>query len=137
MTTSKWSRRFWSDLAERVGATFLGALLSLIVMDNVLEGPDWDTTLWPIVVLPTAVSLIKGLLANLANSESGASLLPAPPGPDIDGPEHQPVTQGHSQLPPNYEPPQFPRNERGESALGIALLVLVVVVIVVLLVRFL
>lgn len=82
---TKWSKKFWVDLAERVGSTFLGALLTLITMDNILEGPDWDTTLWPILVLPTLVSLVKGLLANLAAPETGASLVPeAPPGPKVN-----------------------------------------------------
>lgn len=80
--SSKWSTRYWSDLAERVAATFLGALLTYITMDNVLERPDFEQ-LWPILVLPTLVSLLKGLLANLAHPESGASALPAPPGPDV------------------------------------------------------
>lgn len=81
---SKWSRAFWADLGERVGTTFLYGLVTLISMDNVLEGPDWNTTLWPILVVPTALSLIKGLLANMKDPESGASLLPAPPGPVIE-----------------------------------------------------
>lgn len=85
MTVNKWSKKFWVDLAERVGSTFLGALLTLIAMDNVLEGPDWNTTLWPILVLPTLVSLVKGLLANLAAPETGASMIPdAPPGPEVN-----------------------------------------------------
>jgi hypothetical protein len=75
----KWGKQFWADLGERVGATFLGALLTLITMDNILEGPDFDTVLWPIVVLPTVFALLKGLLANLKDPQSGASLLNAPP----------------------------------------------------------
>lgn len=66
---SKWSRKYWTDLGERVGSTFVGALVTLIMMDNVLEGPDFDTVLWPIVVVPTALSLLKGLLANMASDE--------------------------------------------------------------------
>lgn len=81
---SKWGRAFWADLGERVGTTFLYGLVTLISMDNVLEGPDWNTTLWPIVALPTALSLLKGLLANMKDPESGASLLDAPPGPVLE-----------------------------------------------------
>lgn len=82
---NKWSKKFFIDLAERVGSTFLGALLTLVAMDNILEGPDWDTTLWPILVLPTLVSLLKGLLANMAAPETGASLVPdSPPGPKVN-----------------------------------------------------
>lgn len=81
---SKWGRAFWADLGERVGSTFVYGLITLISMDNVLEGPDWDTTLWPIVVLPTALSLLKGLLANMKDPQSGASLLDSPPGPVLE-----------------------------------------------------
>lgn len=81
---NKWSSAFWKDLAERTGTAFISGLITLIAMDNVLEGPDWDTTLWPIVVLPTLLSLLKGLGANMANPASGASLLSAPPGPVLE-----------------------------------------------------
>ena len=83
MKDNKWGKGFWADLGERVIATFLGALLTFITMDNVLEAVDFQR-LWPILVLPTLVSLIKGLLANLINSDTGASLLTSPPGPVID-----------------------------------------------------
>jgi hypothetical protein len=78
--TSKWSKAFWYDLGERVASTFLGALLAYIVTDNALERVGFDQ-LWPVIILPTLVSLIKGLLANLSSPTSGASLVPAPPGP--------------------------------------------------------
>lgn len=66
---SKWGKRYWVDLGERVGSTLVGALITLVMMDNVLEGPDFDTVLWPIVVVPTALSLLKGLLANMASDD--------------------------------------------------------------------
>jgi hypothetical protein len=78
--TSKWSKAFWYDLGERVASTFLGALLAYIVTDNALERVGFDQ-LWPVIILPTLVSLIKGLLANMASPASGASLVPSPPGP--------------------------------------------------------
>jgi hypothetical protein len=81
--SSKWSKGFWMDLGERVGSTFLGALLAYIVTDNVLERPDFGQ-LWYILALPTLVSLIKGLLANMTSPKSGASLVSAPPGPVIE-----------------------------------------------------
>jgi hypothetical protein len=77
---SKWSKAYWYDLAERVASTFLGALLAYIVTDNVLEKVSFEQ-LWPVLILPTLVSLIKGLLANLVEPRSGASMLPSPPGP--------------------------------------------------------
>lgn len=78
---NKWSKRFWSDLAERVGATLVGALLTLLTANGVANlTPELA---WTILGVPTLVSLLKGLLANLTNPESGASALPAPPGPDV------------------------------------------------------
>jgi hypothetical protein len=77
---NRWTKAYWYDLAERVAATFLGALLAYIVTDNVLEKVSFDQ-LWPVLILPTLVSLIKGLLANLVEPRSGASMLPSPPGP--------------------------------------------------------
>ena len=83
MTRGKWGKPFWIDLVERIGSTLGESLLALIYMDNVLEGPDWNTTLWPIVVLPTAAAFIKGMLANAKSPGSGASLVPPPEGPAV------------------------------------------------------
>jgi hypothetical protein len=84
-TRSKWSGEFFADLTERVVATFLGALLTVVALT---EGTplDWSNgqVVWTVLGVPTAVSLIKGLLANMANGESGASALPAPPGPEVN-----------------------------------------------------
>lgn len=83
--SDKWSRAFWFDLGERVGATFLGALLGAITLVNATP-VDWGdpAALWAVLGVPTAVALIKGLLANLAHPESGASLIDPPPGPRLD-----------------------------------------------------
>lgn len=82
--TNKWSSAFWTDLGERVGATFVGALLALITTASTTP-VQWDNPayFWPILGVPTLVSLLKGLLANLSNPVSGASLVPPPEGPDI------------------------------------------------------
>ncbi len=73
---SKWNKQYFRDLGERVGSTALYGTITVITMDNVLEGPDFDTVLWPVLVLPTALSLLKGLLANMTGSgpEPSASL---------------------------------------------------------------
>jgi hypothetical protein len=80
---NKWTPRFAADLAERVAATFVGALITMITADasGAVSGDarQW----WLIVGLPTVLSLLKGVLANVGNPESGASVLPAPPGPDV------------------------------------------------------
>lgn len=82
---NKWSGEFFADLAERVVATFLGALLAVVTLTS--QTPiDWSDgqVVWTVLGVPTLVSLIKGLLANLANADSGASALPAPPGPEVN-----------------------------------------------------
>lgn len=80
----KWSARFWLDLAERVGSVFLYSVLTVLTTYGIadikaLPLEDW----WPILFLPAVLSFVKGLLANMANPESGASWLPSPPGPEI------------------------------------------------------
>lgn len=80
---SKWSRTFWADLAERVGATAIGALLAVLAGSQAGAIPNNPAAWWAVIGVPTVVSLLKGLLANLANPESGPSLLPAPPAPEI------------------------------------------------------
>jgi hypothetical protein len=82
--SAKWSKTFWADLGERVGATFIGALVTMLTADSsgVVSGSprQW----WLIVGLPTVLSLLKGIGANMADSESGPSLLPSPPAPEVD-----------------------------------------------------
>jgi len=90
---NKWSKGFWADLAERVGAVFVYSLITLLTMDNVLERVNFET-LWPIVVLPTVLSLLKGLLANLKDPASGASLLNPPPGPVVTETERGAIDRG-------------------------------------------
>lgn len=82
---NRWTGRFWLDLAERVGSVFLYSVLTLLTTYGVsdLGGLGIDE-LWPVAFLPAILSLVKGLLANMANPESGASWLPSPPGPEVN-----------------------------------------------------
>jgi hypothetical protein len=83
--TNKWSKAFWVDLAERVGSTFVGALLALVTTAS--STPiEWDNPayFWPILGVPVLVSLLKGLAANFKDPESGASIVDAPPGPVLE-----------------------------------------------------
>jgi hypothetical protein len=81
---NKWSKAFFIDLAERVGATFVGALLATLTLVGATP-VDWSDgqAVWAVLGVPTVVSLLKGLLANLASPESGASVVPAPEGPAV------------------------------------------------------
>jgi hypothetical protein len=83
---SKWSKNYWSDLAERVVSTFIQALLGCLVLTGATP-VDWSDgkAIWAVLGVPTAVALLKGLLANMADGESGPSLLPAPPAPEVKG----------------------------------------------------
>lgn len=81
---SKWSGTFWADLAERVGTTAIYGLIAVLTGDASGAVPNEPKVWWVVVVLPTVLAFLKGILANLKNSDSGPSLLPAPPAPDVD-----------------------------------------------------
>lgn len=81
--SKKWSRTFWEDLLERVGATAIGALVTALVGNWSGVIPSDPKVWWTFVGLPTLLSLLKGLGANMADPSSGPSLLPAPPAPEI------------------------------------------------------
>lgn len=80
---SKWSRTYWTDLAERTVASALGGVLTMLglsVADLLASTPEaWVT----VVGIPAATALVKGLLANLADPTSGPSAVPSPPAPDV------------------------------------------------------
>lgn len=78
---SKWSKTFWIDYAERVGSTLGYALIGLLT-STAIANPSPEV-LWATLGLPVALSVIKGLLANVASPDSGASLVPNPPGPEV------------------------------------------------------
>jgi hypothetical protein len=85
---SNWSRRFWADLAERTVTTAGTGVITMLTADSagIVSGDarQW----WVIVGLPAVLSVVKGIVANAKDSESGASFLAAPP--DGPGPEVNP-----------------------------------------------
>lgn len=83
---NKWSKNFWIDLAERVGATLVGAFLTALTVTGATP-VDWTDgkVVWAILGVPTLVALLKGLLANLGDPSTGASLVPASAhGPNVN-----------------------------------------------------
>lgn len=85
---STWSSTYFANLGERVASSALGGALTMVTADAAGVA-DYSTRAWWVLVgIPAATSLLKGLLANLKDSDSGPSLLPAPPAPPVaDGPE--------------------------------------------------
>jgi hypothetical protein len=81
--SNRWSRTYWTDLGERVGATFIATLIPLYVATSNAFQLDWTTDL-EIAASAAGLSLLKGLAANLANPDSGPSLLPSPPAPEVE-----------------------------------------------------
>lgn len=80
---NKWSKDFWIDLGERAGATLIGALITMLTADQSGAITGNTQQWWLFVGLPTVLSVLKGLGANLKDSESGASLVNHPPGPEV------------------------------------------------------
>lgn len=72
---NKWGGRFWADLAERTGATFVGALIAMLTADGSGAVSGSPEQWWLLVGLPTLLSLLKGLLRNLQGPEPTASLV--------------------------------------------------------------
>jgi len=83
---SKWNKSYWSDLGERVVATEIGALFTTSWLFGQTQ-LDWSNgkAVWITLGAPAAVSFLKGIYANLKNPDSGPSLLPAPPAPEVQG----------------------------------------------------
>ena len=73
---SKWGREYWRDLGERVGSTFIGALLTAFTVTGTTQ-VDWSDSgaVWALLGVPTLVSLLKGLLVNLSGDEPSASVV--------------------------------------------------------------
>lgn len=72
---SKWGKQYWVDLGERVAASAVGGVLTMVTADasGAISGSaeQW----WLVVGVPSAVSLLKGLLVNLGGNEPTASVV--------------------------------------------------------------
>lgn len=71
--SSKWTAKFWEDTFERVGSTAIYGLITFLT----LGGSDtvaWDK-IWPVIVLPAILSLLKALLVNMGSSDGASASL--------------------------------------------------------------
>jgi hypothetical protein len=80
---NKWSKDYWIDLTERAGSTAVYGVITMLTADQSGAISGSAEQWWLVVGLPTALSLLKGLAANLKDPESGASLVNHPPGPEV------------------------------------------------------
>jgi hypothetical protein len=74
MKQNKWSREYWRDLGERIGASAVGGALTMITADSTGVADYSPRAWWVLVGIPAAVSALKGLLVNLKGDEPSASL---------------------------------------------------------------
>lgn len=81
--SSNWGRTYWFDLGERTASTFLATFIPVYATVQNVAGLDWANAL-EISGTAAGLSFLKGLAANLKNSDSGPSLLPSPPAPDMN-----------------------------------------------------
>lgn len=79
---TKWGKAFWADLLERTLSALVAGVITLLSA-NQIQSVDTDLA-WTIVLLPTLLVALKGLLANLANGTTGASLLPSSVGSAVN-----------------------------------------------------
>lgn len=72
---SKWSKKFWRNLGERVGTTAIyGAIAVLTTSVSEVNA----ALVWTVVGLPTCLAFLKGLAGNMKNGtadEPTASLI--------------------------------------------------------------
>lgn len=71
--SGKWSKAYFADLTERVGASAVGGALTMVGLTS-LTDLTWEYT-WVVVGVPTVTSLLKGLLVNLGGVAPTASIV--------------------------------------------------------------
>lgn len=66
MTSNKWGKAFWRDTGERVGTTAIYGVITFLTLGGTTSA-DYDQ-IWPVIALPSVLSLLKALLVNLGGS---------------------------------------------------------------------
>lgn len=74
-TTGSWTKVYWTDLAERVGSTAIYGVITMLTASGTGTVSGDGTQWWLVVGLPTALSLLKSLGANMASTGPSASLV--------------------------------------------------------------
>lgn len=72
---NKWSKKYWIDLGERVGASAVGGALTMVTADATGVADYSQRAWWVLVGIPAATSVLKGLLVNLGGDEPTASVV--------------------------------------------------------------
>lgn len=70
---TKWGKAYWIDLGERAGASLVGGGLTMLAITS-LSDLTWGLA-WIVLGVPTATSVLKGLLVNLGGTEPTASIV--------------------------------------------------------------
>jgi hypothetical protein len=71
----KWNGKFWADLGERVGTTAIYGVIAMLTADASGVVSSDPKAWWVVVGLPTALSALKGLAANMAQDGTSASVV--------------------------------------------------------------
>lgn len=72
---SKWNKQYFADLAERVGASGVGGVLTMVTADAAGVADYSQRAWWVLAGIPAAVSLLKGLLVNLGTGDTPTASL--------------------------------------------------------------
>lgn len=72
---SKWNKQYFTDLAERAGASAVGGALTMVTADAAGVADYSERAWWVLVGIPTSVSLLKGLLVNLGTGDTPTASL--------------------------------------------------------------
>jgi hypothetical protein len=86
---SKWGKTYWADTAERVGSSTI--VIAVVDVTAYQTGELDLQNATKVLVATGLLTLLKCLGANLKNSNSGPSLLPAPPAPPVVDPPPDPA----------------------------------------------
>ncbi|MDH6709736.1 hypothetical protein P3T27_006485 [Kitasatospora sp. MAA19] len=69
-------RKFWTDLAERTVATYVVALLGLLLADGVDLASIGTLRAATVAALPAALTVIKSAVATFVGDPTSAAILP-------------------------------------------------------------